>query len=201
MFVAEVGDQGEQQQDDADGQQQVAVAVEVARAADDGQGEHVGGHPAGRPGRLQRGVVGGRAQVDPQDHHVAEAVEQEGDGQDDRVGVGHEDAVGDVGHRPEPQHGQQEGHHVGGHLGGVAEDHQGVGGHDDHRGRHQQPELGAPAGLEGPAERVLDSGVRKVMAGIAASLPAATGRSGEPAGRGRRIRWPGDGIPAVTDQP
>ena len=56
--AADAGDEGQQQQEDPDGQQQVAVAVEVAGPADHGQGDHVGGHAAGRPGRLERGVVG-----------------------------------------------------------------------------------------------------------------------------------------------
>ena len=34
MFCPEVGDEGEQQEDDAAGQQEVAVAVEVAGPAD-----------------------------------------------------------------------------------------------------------------------------------------------------------------------
>ena len=57
MLRPEPGHQREQQQDHAGGQQQVAVAVEVPGPPDHDQGDHVGGHAAGRPGGLERGVV------------------------------------------------------------------------------------------------------------------------------------------------
>ena len=127
MVLAEMGDQREQEQDHPAGQQQVAVAVEVPRAADDGQGEDVGGHPPGGPCRLQGGVVVPLGQVDPEDHHVAEAVEQEGNGQDHRMGAWARRCGWRCGPPPRAPAWTAAGGHVVGRLCGVPVDHQGVG--------------------------------------------------------------------------
>ncbi len=175
-----MGHEGEEQEDDAEDKEQVAVAVEVPRAADEDQGEHVGGHTTGRPRRLEGGVVLARAEVDAQDEDVADAVEQEGDGKDDGRGVGHEDAVGDVGDPAEHEHHDEQGHHVGRDLGRVAQDHQRVGGHDDDRRRDQQAEFGPAAGLH-PA------GPLASAAGTAGGGPLAREAYGTaPSSRGRR---------------
>ena len=66
-------------------QQQVAVAVEVPGVLDDEQGEDVEERCRGRPSGP--GLGGRRVPAD--DHDVADAVEQGGQREDDRVGLGH----------------------------------------------------------------------------------------------------------------
>ena len=88
------------QQDAADQQQQVAVALEVAGVADDQQRDDVEDDPDGRPAGLGLGV----GRVPAGDDDVADAVEQSGHGQDHGVGLGHQPAVGHVGDQGEPEH-------------------------------------------------------------------------------------------------
>ena len=143
VVLAEVGDERRQHQDDRDEEQQVAVAVEVARPAHDDQGDDVGAHPHRRPPCLGLGPVLG----DAGEHHVAEPVQQCGDGQEHGVGVRRVDPVGDVRGEPEPEHDAQERPQVGGDLRRGADRGEDVGGHDDEGAEEQQSELGSSSGL------------------------------------------------------
>ena len=99
-FCPRCGMSGRQHEDHRREQQQVAVAVEVARPAHQRQGQDVGADPHCRPSRLGLGPVLG----DPGQHHVAQPVEQRGDGEEHGVGVGGVDPVGDVGGQAEAEH-------------------------------------------------------------------------------------------------
>ena len=94
--------------------------------------------------------------------------------------------------RPQHQDAQQQRGQVGREPGGVAQDHQDVGGHDDARGGDHEAQLGAPSGLD-PAARSLVVGERRVRTGTAASLPAAAPAGGGPARAPRALRVPATG--------
>ncbi len=91
--ATEPRDQREEQEDQARGQEGVAVAFEVAGPAHQHQRAEEGGHPHGGPDGLEGGEVG----VQPGDHRVAEAVEQQSHGQDDGIGVDGEPSHPQVG--------------------------------------------------------------------------------------------------------
>ena len=192
---ADPGDQGQQQQEDPERQQQVAVAVQVPGPSHDGQCQHVDGHAAGRPRRLEGcvvrvvGVAGGdvaQGLVDTGDHHVAEPVQQEDDRHHHRVGVGHEHPVGQVGGGAQAEDDQEERRQVRGEFRRVAEDHQHVGGHDDRRGGHHEAQLRAAPGLE-PAAR---PSVRRGSQGQDRHCGNPTGGHPGGGGTGERARRP-----------
>ena len=178
MFAPTVGDQRQQEQGHAEGQQQVAVPVEVPRAAHHGQGDHVGRHPAGGPGRLQRGIALRLPEVDAEDHHVADPVQQERDGQDDRMGAGHEDPVGDVGDAPEHQDGHHQGHHVGGELAVLPRIIRVYAATMMTEAVTSRPEFGPTAGLERPVGPLGRRGP-----------PGEHRHPGEPIGARTEFRW------------
>ena len=93
-------------------EQEVAVALQVARVAHHQEGGHVESHPQrGPPGLLPRvrGVPAG-------DDDVADPVQQRRQGQDDRVGVGDEPPVRHVGGQRQGQHDAEKRADVGGDL-------------------------------------------------------------------------------------
>ena len=143
VVLPQVRDEGGEHQRHGGEQQQVAVAVEVAGPAHQRQGQDVGAHPRRRPPRLGlRPVLGDAGQ-----HHVAQPVQQGGDGQEDRAGVGGVDPVGDVRGQAEPEHDAQERPQVGRDLRGRAHRGEDVGGHHDEGSEDEQPQLGPPLGL------------------------------------------------------
>ena len=83
-------------------------------------------HTAWRPARCL---------VEAGDEDVADAVEQGGQRQQERVGVSGQPAGGEVGDQQQAEDDAEERHDVGRHGGGAAEAGQGVGGHGDHDGR------------------------------------------------------------------
>ena len=119
----------------------VAEALDVAGAGDEGEGGDEGADADHRPHRLEAGQVGPQAG----DEHVADAVEQPGQGQEEGVGAGGQPAHGQVGRHQQPQDDQQEGDEVGGQRRAAAEGGEHVGPAGDHPGQHQQPQLGRPA--------------------------------------------------------
>ena len=100
-------EQGGHQQDAGQEQQQVAVALQVAGVADHQQREHVEGHAEGGPGACPCLAVA-RGRVPPGDDHVADAVEQGGERQDDGVGVRRQPTVRQVGDQRQPEHHAEE---------------------------------------------------------------------------------------------
>ena len=89
IWLPMTGRQRQQQQHDADEQERVAVARQVAAAADDEQGGDVRADAERRPRRLQAGEAVGVAAglVEPGDEDVADAVEQRGEREQERVGA------------------------------------------------------------------------------------------------------------------
>ena len=146
--LADVGDEGQQQQADAEEGEGVAVALEVAGPADEQQGGDEGGDRRGGPDRLQPGLGGRKAG----DEHVADAVEQAGRRQQDGVGVGGQPAHGQMGDEQQGEDDAEEGSDVGGQVAGLAEAGQGVEAAGEQDGQHDQPELG-PAASRGAGRR------------------------------------------------
>ena len=106
--------------------------LEVAGAAHDEQREHEGADAERRPHRLQASQVG----VEAGDEHVADAVQQAGEGEEDAVGVGGEASGGQVRHREQAHDDGQERHQVGGKTRGAAEGREHVAAGHDHRPEH-----------------------------------------------------------------
>ena len=106
------------------------------------QGGDVGDDADERPGRLQPGEV----RVDAGDEHVADAVEQRGDRQQDAVGAGCEAAGGEVGGEQQAEDDGEERHQVGRQRGGAPEGDERVGADRDERGHEHEPELGRATG-------------------------------------------------------
>ena len=96
--ATEAGRQGQQQQADADRHEDVAIAIEHSHAAQHEQGRDVRRHAEEGPVGLQAGQVFGAAHIvrDAHDEHVAQAVQQDGQRQQQRVGVGRQASGRDV---------------------------------------------------------------------------------------------------------
>ena len=80
--------------------------------------------------------------VETGDEHVAEAVEQAGDRQQDAVGLGRKPPHGDVGDGQQPHDHGQERSQVGREGGGAPERGERVRADDDDGAEHDEPELG-----------------------------------------------------------
>ena len=125
------------EQGDAAEQQHPPVAGEVRRPLDDDQREHEHDDGDDAPRRLQPG----EAIVEAGDHHVADAVEQGGEGEHRRVGAAGEPAHGEVG---DDEHAEQHGEErddAGGDDGELAERGERVGAGRDQRGHHDERQL------------------------------------------------------------
>ena len=214
---------GQGQQHHADGTQRVGVPLQGAGLPDEGQHGHEGGDPGRAVEHLEGRGLGAHGGDDeaavaspagllqPVDHHDPEAVQQRGQRQQERVGVGRQPPHRDVG-RPD-QHGEGDAvlEHPGRHLAVQAQPHVGVGEHDHAHHEDQHEQFGPPAApghrprfrlaaLPGPgvrAERLTWRGDRaqEVPPVPLAVLPGA----GQSAGkwRLRRLDQLGGGLPSL----
>ncbi len=137
-LLADAGDEGEQQHGGAGGEQGPGEAGEVGRSLDEEQ--H--GHERSDRDEAPDGLEAGEPVVEPGDHHVAEAVEEGGDRQQDGVGAAGEQANGDVGDHDEAEDHAQERHDAGGDDGVGAEGGRDVGGAGEQPGHDDQGQLG-----------------------------------------------------------
>ncbi len=139
-------EQRRDEKDACDEQQEVAVALQVAREAHRQQGhdvqQHSGGGPEGLVPRFTRVPV-----VPASDDDVTDPVEQRRQREDDGVGVGHQPAVGHVGDQGEAEDDTEEGSEVGWELGVLAETRDDVERDDQQRAEDEQPQFGASLGL------------------------------------------------------
>ena len=71
------------------------------------------------------------AEIDASDHDVAESIEEEDDRHHHGVGVGGEDAVGQMGHTAQQEYEDQEWEEIGRYLGRVSREHEHVGRNND----------------------------------------------------------------------
>ncbi len=135
----------QQQRGDAEQQERVLVALERAHVAHDDQGEHERGDADGRPHRLHAREI----PVESRDGEVPDAVEQERDRQQRRIGAGREPSDRHVRDHVEAEHREQEHPEVGGDVRLVGEEQQHVAG----RGHHDREERRVRArdcGADGP---------------------------------------------------
>jgi hypothetical protein len=139
--------QGQEQQSDAEHADRPPVALQIAHPPHDHEGGHEGDDPDRDPPRLQAGqVLGfGPGLVEAHDEHVAQAVQEPGDGHEGGVGVGRQPADGDVGHELEAEHHGEERPDVGGDGRVLGERGQEVGPHRDERAEHDEAQLGVAA--------------------------------------------------------
>ncbi len=182
-------DRGQRDQHQADGAERIGVALQRAWLPDEGEHGHEGRHPDRGVEHLQRGggrVHGGdheaRVAAPPGllqavDHHDAEAVEQRGQRQQQRIGIRRQPAHRDVGRGDQDGERQAVLEHPRRDLAVQAEPDVRVGEHDhaDHEDQHEQ--FGpAPAPRRG-------SGIR-----LAALPGAGVGAKRMPSGGGDRAQ-------------
>ena len=135
-------------------QEQVAVALQIAGVANHQQREHVEHHAERGPGGLAPGLAG----IPAGDDDVADAVEQRGQRQDDRVGVGRQPAVGHVGDQGQSEDDPEEGADVVRDLRLLPERGNDVEGDHQQRSEEKQAQFRAPFRLR--AELVTRGAVR-----------------------------------------
>ncbi len=139
--AADAGDEGQDQQHQADEQERVAIALEHPGATHDDQRGDERQHAHGGP----RGLQAGQALVEAGDHDVAQAVQEGDQRQQDGIGVGGVAAHGEVGGEEQREQHDEERPDVDRDLGHRSQAGQHIGaGRDDH-GQHDQPELGVAA--------------------------------------------------------
>ncbi len=138
--LAQMGEQGEQQQADTEEGEGVPEPFEVASPPDQRQGGHERSDPGGRPHRLEAGFVGGEAG----NEDIADPVEQPGRRQQDRIGVRRQPAHGQVGGQEQAEDDHQERPHVGGQVAGLAQTGEGVETPGEDHDQEYQAELGPP---------------------------------------------------------
>ena len=145
----DVGDERKQNQDAAEQQQQVPVAVEVVGPPDQDQREGIEEDRDGRP----PGLLGseGVGRVVAGDDHVPDPVQQHDHRQHDGVGVWDQPPIHHVADDGQEEQDAQEEPEMGRDLGGAAQRRQHVERGDDHPPEHQQAQLGPSPGL-GPED-------------------------------------------------
>ena len=104
--AADAGDERQQQQHGAEGEEGPLVAGEVGRALDHDEGGDVGADGDEAP----RGLQAGEAVVEPGDHHVADAVQQCGEGEQGGLGAAGQQTGSEVGQQQQAQQGDEERH-------------------------------------------------------------------------------------------
>jgi hypothetical protein len=133
-----MGQEGQQQQADAEEGKGVAVTLEIAHLLHHEDGPDERRHSDRRPHRLRRGLTA----RETGDEDVADAIEEPGDRQENRVGVGRPPAESEMSDEEQGEDQGEERADVGGQRAGLALTRQRVEAPDQDDVQEDQPELG-----------------------------------------------------------